>query len=103
VNGLRPFPNGRASLPSTIRKGHNEVEVNSAKFGDELGPLAGDIDARLGHDANGVWVQAVGLDSGRIRLNQTSLQSARPSFSHLTATRVAGAKEENSQHHETAG
>jgi hypothetical protein len=98
VHGSYAFPERRAQLPSTIGKGHDEVEVNSAKFANELGPLARYIDPHLGHDANGIWVQSVGFDSCRVRLNQTGLQFTRPSFGHLAATGVAGANKEDSQH-----
>jgi len=98
VNGSCLFPGNRARFPSTIGKSYDEIEVNSAKLANELGSLAGYIDAHLGHDTNGIWMQSVGFDPSRVGLNQTGLQSTHPSFGHLAAAGVAGTKKEDFQH-----
>ena len=96
VNGPRSCPERRAQSSNPIGECDDRVEINFAQFAEGFGSLAGDIDARLGHHANGIGVESVGLDSGRMRHERARPEFAGPAFGHLAATRVAGTKEEDS-------
>ena len=68
VNDLRFAGKERAVLVGMAANGHDVIECDVPKFSDVLGSLAGNIDARLGHDANRIGVQSVRFDPGGIRL-----------------------------------
>ena len=68
VNDLGFAGEKRTMLVGIAANGHHVIEGDVPKFSDVLGSLAGNIDARLGHDADGVGVQAVRFDAGGIRL-----------------------------------
>src|SRR5208337_3173265 len=55
----------RAVLVSVAAYGYNVIEGDVPKFSNVLGSLAANIDARLGHDSNRVWVQSMRFDSSR--------------------------------------
>ena len=59
--------------------------------------MAGDVDARFGHDADRVGIQAVRLDAGGVRLDDVALEMPGPPFGHLAAAGVAGAQEKDVQ------
>ena len=58
------------------RRSRRNRNPTSAKFADVLRSLAGNIDARLGHDADRVGVQSVGFDPGGIGLDRSRPSSA---------------------------
>ena len=72
---------------------HHVIKRGPLKLANSLRPLIGNIDARLGHDPNGIGVQAVGLNARRVRFDLIGFQVASPAFRHLTAAGVAGAEE----------
>ena len=82
-------------LVGIAANGHHEIERDVAKFGDVLGSLAGNIHARLGHDADRIGVQAVRFDPSGIRLDGIALEFACPSLGHLAAAGIAGAEKKN--------
>jgi hypothetical protein len=74
---------------------YHVIEGDVPQFGNVFGSLAGNINARLGHDTDRIRVQAMRLDPGRVRLDRVALESPRPAFSHLAAAGIARAEKED--------
>jgi len=94
VYDLRLHREYRACLVRLVAHGHHVVELCAAQVADVLGAVAGDIDARLGHDADRPRVQAARLNAGRAGLDGIPLQMPHPALGHLAPAGVAGAEEE---------
>ncbi len=59
--------------------------------------MVGNVDTRLRHDLDRVWVQPVGLDARRVGFDDVAQERAGPTLGHLTAARVPSAEEKYSE------
>ena len=91
--GLRQ--ENRAILVGMSTYRNDQIERYVCERTGELGRLRGDIDARFLHYLHRVGIHSVGFDAGRVRPDRVGVEVSRPTFGHLTAARIAGAKEEN--------
>lgn len=56
--------------------------------------MVGDVDVEFGHDLDGVRMEAMSFDAGRVGFEVVA-EGAGETLSHLTATGIAGAQEED--------
>ena len=95
MNDLGLAEENRAVLVSMAANGYDVIEGDVPKLSDVLGSLAGNIDARIGHDTDCIGVQSVRFDPSGIRFDGIALEFMCPSLGHLAAAGISRAEKKN--------
>ena len=85
-------------MPGLIAERDYQVEGFTGQLGHQLGPLAADIDAQLGHDLDSPGVDLAGPHPGGKSLRLTGQIMVDQTFGHLAAAGVLAAKKEHLKH-----
>ena len=85
-----------ARFPCSVAHGDNNIELPTNGLG-ALGQVMRDIDADLGHRTNGKRMQPLRVGAGRVSLDAIVDNRASPTFSHLAATGVSCAEEQDAR------
>lgn len=75
--------------------GDDVVKALVASVLDGFGAVAADVHADVGHDLDGIGIEALGYGASGEGLETVIFEGSSPAFGHLAAARVASTEEHN--------
>ena len=94
AHDLRLAGEGRAAFVGVVAERDHVVECHHRQVRHDLRFVLVDVHPGFGHGLYRQRIEAMPLDSGRIRFDDITLQVARPALGHLAAAGIASAEEQ---------